>query len=127
MKFAAVAAASLVGLAALAPAGPAGAHHAFNMYDNSKYLSLTGTVKTYTWRNPHVMIDYVAEGANGEPEVWSIECSSPNIIGRHGWSPSSLAAGDKVAMVVHPMKNGSKVALMVKVTTTKGEVLKDKM
>lgn len=112
-------------LAALA--GPAAAHHAFSMYDNSKYVPLTGTVKTYTWRNPHVMIDYVAEGANGEPEVWSIECSSPNIIGRHGWNARSLAPGDKVAVVVHPMKDGSRVALMVRVTTTRGEVLKDKM
>ena len=106
--------------------GQASAHHAFSMYDNSKYIPLTGTVKTYSWKNPHVMIDYLAVGANGEPEPWSVECSSPNIIGRHGWSPSSLKAGDKVAIVVHPMKDGSKIALMVQVTTPAGAVLKDK-
>lgn len=119
------AAASLV-FAAFA-AGGAFAHHAFSMYDNSKYVPLTGTVKTYVWKNPHVMIDFVATGADGAPDAWSIECSSPNIIGRHGWSSTSLKPGDKVSLVVHPMKDGSHIALMVKVTTTGGEVLKDKM
>jgi len=106
--------------------GQASAHHAFSMYDNSKYVPLTGTVKSYSWKNPHVMIDYVAIGAGGEPEAWSVECSSPNIIGRHGWGPSSLKPGDKVAIVVHPMKDGSRIALMVQVTTPAGAVLKDK-
>lgn len=108
-------------------AGAASAHHAFNMYDNSKYVTLTGTVKTYVWKNPHVMIDYVAIDGAGQPDPWSIECSSPNIIGRHGWSASSLKAGDKVEVVVHPMKDGSHIALMVRVTTPSGQVLKDKM
>ncbi|MBW8812570.1 MAG: hypothetical protein JF588_04025 [Caulobacterales bacterium] len=120
-----------IGLAALAVglalAGAASAHHAFNMYDNSKYTPLTGTVKSYSWKNPHVMIDFVAVDAGGQPEPWSVECSSPNIIGRHGWSSASLKAGDKVEMVVHPMKDGSHIALMVRVTTPAGAVLKDKM
>jgi uncharacterized cupredoxin-like copper-binding protein len=119
------------GLAALAAgmalAGTASAHHAFNMYDNSKYTPLTGTVKSYSWKNPHVMIDFVAIDAKGQADPWSVECSSPNIIGRHGWTSSSLKPGDKVDIVVHPMKDGSHIALMVKVTTPSGEVLKDKM
>jgi uncharacterized cupredoxin-like copper-binding protein len=120
--------AAIVSLAAaLAVAGGAFAHHAFNMYDNSKYVPLSGTVKTYVWKNPHVMIDFVATAADGSADPWSIECSSPNIIGRHGWNSTSLKPGDKVNLVVHPMKDGSHIALMVKVTTPAGEVLKDKM
>lgn len=125
MKIPSAALVITVSVAALG-SGRASAHHAFSMYDNSKYVPLTGTVKTYSWKNPHVMIDYVAVGPNGEPEAWSVECSSPNIIGRHGWSASSLKVGDKVAIVVHPMKDGSKIALMVQVTTPSGAVLKDK-
>lgn len=111
---------------ALSAAGGASAHHAFSMYDNSKYTPLDGTVMTYDWKNPHVMIDYRVPNGKGGFDTWSVECSSPNIIGRRGWSRTSLKVGDKVPMVVHPMKDGSKVALMVKVTTTGGEVLKDK-
>ena len=119
-----LASASALGLALMA--GGASAHHAFNMYDNSKYITLKGTVKSYVWRNPHVMIDYVADDGQGGAVPWSIECSSPNIIGRHGWSSSSLKAGDKVEIVIHPMKDGSHIALMVHVTTPAGALLKDK-
>ena len=113
-------------IAAGAVAGPAFAHHAFNMYDNAKYVNLTGTVKTWTWKNPHAMIDFVVDKPGGGNELWSIECSSPNIIGRKGWSVDSIKVGDKMPITVHQMKDGSLYALMVKATTPRGEVLKDK-
>jgi hypothetical protein len=113
-------------VAATLAAGPALAHHAFNMYDNAKYTPLTGTVKTWTWKNPHAMIDFVVDKPGGGTELWSVECSSPNIIGRKGWSMDSIKVGDKMPIVVHPMKDGSLYALMVKATTPRGETLKDK-
>lgn len=112
--------------AAILAGGPALAHHAFNMYDNAKYTPLTGTVKTWTWKNPHAMIDFVVDKPGGGAELWSVECSSPNIIGRKGWSMDSIKVGDKMPIVVHPMKDGSLYALMVKATTPRGEILKDK-
>lgn len=112
--------------ATLCAAGAASAHHAFSMYDNTKYVEITGTVKSYSWRNPHVMIDFIARDEKGVDRMWSVECSSPNIIGRHGWTMNSLKAGDKVPIVIHPMKDGSSAALMVRVTTPSGQVLKDK-
>jgi hypothetical protein len=106
--------------------GAAFAHHAFNMYDNAKYLELKGTVKTWSWKNPHAMIDFVVDKPGGGTEQWSVECSSPNIIGRKGWSVESIKVGDKMPITVHPMKDGSLYALMVKATTPRGETLKDK-
>lgn len=113
-------------VATAAAASPAFAHHAFNMYDNSKYVNLTGTVKTWTWKNPHAMIDFIVDKPGGGTELWSIECSSPNIIGRKGWSVDSIKVGDKMPITVHQMKDGSLYALMVKATTPRGETLKDK-
>jgi hypothetical protein len=115
-------AAAAAALLVVATAGAASAHHAFSMYDNVKYVALKGTITKYSWQNPHAMITFVAD--NGDS--WSVECSSPNIIGRKGWTSTSLKAGDKVSMSVHQMKDGSKVALMVSVTTPSGQVLKDK-
>lgn len=106
--------------------GVASAHHAFNMYDDGKYLPLQGTVTSYTWKNPHVMIDYLAQLPDGMTQQWTIECSSPNIIGRRGWTPDSIKAGDRVALVVHPMKDGRPIALTVSATLPGGAVLKDK-
>ena len=107
-------------------AGSASAHHAFNMYDNSKYETVTGTVKTWVWKNPHAMIDFVVANPDGKMVNWSVECSSPNIIGRKGWSEDSIKVGDKMSITLHPMKDGSLYGLMVKVTTPRGETLKDK-
>ena len=122
-----------LGMAALAAAagllgasGPASAHHAFTLYDNGKYLPLTGTIKTWTWANPHAMIDLLVAMPDGTTQTWSVELSAPNIIGRRGWSKASLAVGEKVPVVVHPMKDGTPHALMVSVTTPEGKVLKDK-
>ncbi len=117
----------LLALGAAAIATSAAAHHAFNMYDNAKYLPLQGTVKSFTWHNPHAMIDFVAVMPDGTEQSWSVECSAPNIIGRRGWSATSLKAGDKVPLTVHPMKDGTKYGLLVSVTTPKGQVLKDKV
>lgn len=106
-------------------AGAADAHHSFAMYDSTKYTTLQGTVKAYTWRNPHAMLDFSVQTPQGE-ELWSVELSAPNIIGRRGWSAKSLKVGDKIPLVLHPMKDGTKFGLMVSVTTPTGQVLKDK-
>ena len=112
--------------AAAAIAAPASAHHAFNMYENGKYVTLNGTVKNFVWRNPHAMVDVAVAGPGGREELWNVELSAPNIIGRRGWSRASLKPGDKVPMVIKPMKDGSKYGLLVSVTTPAGQVLKDK-
>ena len=111
---------------AILAASPAFAHHAFNMYENDRYVTLAGTVKTWTWKNPHAMIDFVTDPAAGKIDSWSVELSSPNIIGRRGWSMDSVHAGDHLTLTLHPMKDGSKYGLMVSVITPKGATLKDK-
>ena len=120
--FAAFAAAFLT----LAGAGGASAHHAFNMYDNSRYVSLNGTVKTWVWKNPHAMLDLVTATPDGSMETWTVELSSPNIIGRKGWNVDSVKEGDKLSLTLHPMKDGSKYGLLVSVITPRGQTLKDK-
>ncbi len=117
---------ALCALALMAAAGSASAHHAFNMYDNEKYLPLTGVVKSFTWKNPHAMIEFVAAMPDGTTQSWMVECSAPNIIGRRGWNKDSLKADDKVPLTIHPMKDGSKYGLLVTVTRPDGQTLKDK-
>jgi hypothetical protein len=114
--------ASLIALAAAAGAPAAFAHHAFNMYDNSNYTKVTGTVKTWDWKNPHVFMSLLTD----DGVLWNVELSSPNIIGRKGWTFKSLGIGDKVPLTLHPMKDGTKYGLMVSVVTPAGKTLTDK-
>lgn len=115
-------AAALV-LAALS-AGPAFAHHAGAMFDATKTVTVSGTVKDFQWANPHAWIHVLSPGASGAEE-WTMECSAINIIARKGWKSSSLKPGDKVVLSVHPAKDGSKAGLVLNVKLPSGEVLPD--
>jgi len=58
----------LAGLAAtlLAGAGPALAHHAFAMFDQSKLVYLSGTVKQFELVNPHGWLHVNIAGDKGD-------------------------------------------------------------
>jgi Family of unknown function (DUF6152) len=84
------------------------AHHSFAMFDQSKSLTLDGTVKDFRWNNPHVFIQLLVKTDGGGEEEWSIEMTSPEHLARVGWRPGTLKPGDKVSLVIHPMRDGVK-------------------
>jgi len=89
-------------------AGPARAHHSFAMFDQSKKVTVEGTVKDFRWTNPHVFIQLLVKNEAGGEDEWSIEMTSPEHLVRVGWKPGTLKPGDKVTLVLHPMRDGSK-------------------
>lgn len=111
-------------LGAASLAGPALAHHSAAMFDNGKTVTINGAVKEFKWANPHAMVEVVSMDG-GAQKVWSIECSTPNILVRKGWSIHSLKPGDMVTVAAHPMRDGGQAGLMMTLTTTAGAVLKD--
>lgn len=112
-------------LAALAVAAPASAHHSGAMFDHAKTVTLDGTIKEFKWLNPHASIEVMVANPAGAMEEWSIECSTPNILVRKGWSLHSLNPGDKVSLTMHPMKDGGHAGFVMAVTTPAGAMLKD--
>jgi len=82
------------------------AHHSSTMFDSSRIKEISGTVKEFQWKNPHIWIQlYVQNG--DKREEWSIEGGSPNSLSRTGWRPTSFAPGASVRITVNPMKDGS--------------------
>jgi hypothetical protein len=101
-----VALAASVGLSMLAHT--AAAHHSFAMFDAKQSVTLHGVVKEFRWTNPHVFIQLLASGEGGVPSgEWSIELTSPEHLVRAGWKPGTLKSGDKVTIVIHPIRDGS--------------------
>ena len=94
-------------LAALA-ATPALAHHSFAMFDRDKPVAISGVVKDFQWANPHVWIQVMVPDAKGTPQEWGVECTSVNFLRRQGWEKDSLKPGDKVKLMIFPLKDGSK-------------------
>ena len=106
-------------------AGPAFAHHSFSMFDMSKEVVMTGEVKDFQWTNPHIWIQLTVPGADGKATEWSIEGTSPNVLSRQGWNKHSVKAGEKVTVTVHPLKDGTAGASLVKVVLANGKVVGD--
>ncbi|MGC4029369.1 MAG: DUF6152 family protein [Steroidobacteraceae bacterium] len=107
-----VLAASAVVLAAV----PAAAHHSFAMFDSKKTMVLEGTVKNFSWSNPHIWIDLVVKNPKGKDVEWAIEGSSVNSLSRKGWKRSSLKSGDKAVITINPLKDGTNGGSLIEVT-----------
>ena len=112
--------AALLGAAALATAGNAGAHHSFAMYDNDHQIKVLGTVSDFQWQNPHVYIELQTMDAAGGAKHWTIECANPGILNRIGWKFNMIKVGDKLTVIVAPLRTGEPGALLKQVTLPDG-------
>jgi hypothetical protein len=83
------------------------AHHSAAMFDDNKTIELSGTIKEFQWKNPHVWIQVIVKNADGTMKEWSVEGGGPNSLSRNGWRPSTFKPGDSVTVKVHPMRDGS--------------------
>lgn len=105
---------------ALILAGPAFAHHSFAMFDYSKDVTVAGEVRELQWINPHIHIYIkVADGKGGLAE-WDIEGGTPANLRRNGWARDTLKPGDKISVVVHPLKNGGHGGNLVRASRADG-------
>ena len=101
---------------------PALAHHSFAMFDQSKLMTLEGTVHEFQWTNPHSFIE-LDVGAGSRAQRWSIELNSPNNLTRQGWRRTSLKAGDRISVRIAPLRNGHAGGLFLDLTKADGSKL----
>jgi hypothetical protein len=110
-------------LALLLVALPAAAHHSGAMFDDKQSVTLNGTVKAFQWTNPHCFIQILVPGKDGSMAEWSVELGAPFEVIRTGFKPKSLQPGDKITVVIHPMRDGSRAGLFVSAVTPDGKQL----
>jgi len=113
---------ALAGALAMAlPVGQAQAHHSFAMFDSTKKVTVTGTVRQFQWTNPHSYIQLVAKDASGRDVEWSMEMGAPMYLYARGWRPSTLKAGMVVSVSINPLRNGQPGGVVIDVTTPDGK------
>jgi hypothetical protein len=110
---------------ALSISGAALAHHSFAMFDRDAQVTLVGTVHEFQWTNPHSWIEMDVADEKGAVHKWSVEMNSPNNLQRQGWRSSTLKPGDKVTVVINPLRDGNKGGLFVSVKLPDGKELRD--
>ena len=100
------------------------AHHSPAMFDFSKQLSLTGTVRLFQWTNPHSYIQLVVKPADGAEQEWSLEMGANAYLYNLGWRPSTVKAGDTLTVTVVPLRSGKPGAgLLIEAKTAAGKTL----
>jgi hypothetical protein len=99
---------------------PLSAHHGTAEYDNTKTISMQGTVTALQYLNPHALILFTVKDDKGQTAEWTAELQSPNLLSRRGWSRSTLKPGDQVIITGRPVKNGAKAMTGQKVVFTDG-------
>jgi hypothetical protein len=118
-----LAAMAIAATAAAMVAGGAAAHHSTAMFDMQKSVTLTGTIKEFQWTNPHTWIVFDVPNGSGGMDEYGIEGMSPNYLARAGWDKHTLSSGEKVELVIHPLRDGRKGGFNVSVKKPDGTVM----
>ena len=85
---------------------PALAHHSFASYDVQQQKLVEGTVTQWNYNNPHSWLMIEAPDANGEMKTWSFEGAAIVHAARQGVNGTTYKKGEKIRMVMHPMRDG---------------------
>ena len=112
-----------VALAFFLVAGSAFAHHSPIVFDRTKQVTLTGVVTEFRWGNPHSWIHIDVTDKDGKVGNWGIEMDPASHLSREGWKSTTLKPGDKVSVVVFPLRNDEKGGQYISVTLPDGTKL----
>jgi hypothetical protein len=104
-------------------AGATSAHHGTSTYDMNMEIRLAGTVKEWTFSNPHSWLWLTVTSPQGTVDEWSIESAPPTYLAGQGWSSSTLKAGEKLTALVSPLRGEPRRAILLEVTRSSGETL----
>ena len=94
---------------AAAIAGQAFAHHSFAMFDQTKAVTLKGTVKEFEWVNPHAWIRLLVMDEKTSKQVeYAFEMGSVARSTKDGWKRDTIRPGDVISVTMAPLKDGSR-------------------
>lgn len=90
----------------LTVSGPASAHHSMAMYDQTRQITLTGTVTEFRLTNPHIQILFDVKTDQGNIEHWSSIGDNPVNLRRKGWNRNTIKPNDQITISGYPAKEG---------------------
>ena len=107
-------------------AGSSSAHHSPIVFDRTRELTIVGTITEFKWSSPHAWIHIDVKDANGHVDNWGVEMDPASVLAKVGWKSTTLKPGDKVSIVVHPLRNDEKGGQYVSITLPDGSKLGQK-
>ena len=113
----------LVGLFAVCL--PMSAHHGNAAYEMKESELKSATVRVFVWANPHCIIQFDTEDANGKVTHWAGELGSPPALGILGWSKTSVKPGNVITVYMHQTKTAKPVGRVTRIVLADGSSLRD--
>jgi hypothetical protein len=101
-------------------ASPLLAHHSWPV-DTSRAVTVSGTVTSYEWGNPHVMMGLDVKAENGKVEKWNVGGPSTTRMEANGWDKSTLKPGDVITATGYQFSDGQKILRLDKVVMAGGK------
>jgi len=102
---------------------PLFAHHGGASFDNTKEVTVKGSVTEWLWANPHCFLKVEVKDETGTLRVWNLELGNPTDIASRGFQRRTFKPGDQVTAVVTPVKSGAPVGRLKTVTLADGRTL----
>jgi hypothetical protein len=101
------------------------AHHSYAMFDQTRSLTVQGTVRALEWTNPHIWVWVDVEDGKGGTAAYGFESNAPAELARFfGWNKRSLTVGEKVTIDYAPLKSGNTGGALRTLTFADGRVLR---
>ena len=94
---------------------PLAAHHSDAALDLDAVATFEGVVTEYSMRNPHTYLTVRTTDEAGSPIEWTVQMSPAVLLLRRGWTPGTLAVGDRVTVSVRPARDGRPYGLLASV------------
>ena len=82
------------------------AHHSFTMVHRDRAMLIEGTVTDWHFNSPHAWLYIEAPDENGDMIRWGVEGGAPVHIIRMGVKGDTFTPGEKVRIVMTPLKDG---------------------
>ena len=110
-------------ISALISGLPLAAHHAWPV-NNSRLVTVKGTVMEFIWANPHPMISLEVKTDGGQIEKWSVGGPALNRMEANGWKRDTLKAGDVITGIGYQFTDGQKVIRLERVLLPDGKEMR---
>ena len=102
----------------------AAAHHSFAVFfDDTKSVSVSGSVTAFRFTNPHAIIEITRKTPQGQIETWRGETNAVTLLRRRGWTAESLKVGEMVTIDGWPSRDGTNYLRVRRVVRSDGTVL----
>lgn len=101
---------------------PAFPHHGTAVaYDQSRNVTMKGTVTEFVFKNPHIQLRYDVKDEKGNVVNWTAECGGVYFWSALGFRRDSLKPGDQITITIHPSRAGAPLGELAVLETPNGK------